>query len=123
MTDLFPALATIYPPNSFPDQNPPYPLVGFSDASQNPYTECRVIVHNSQVFVGTDSPRGPRAVFQDTYQPSNVFSDGATTRVLTDTNYLVVFAPSKGCGCGSRLRSWSPYTKNNVAGSKGREGR
>lgn len=109
MTDIFPALATIYPPEYALQQEKPYLTVGLRDSTATPFAECRVIVHNSRVIVGTDSPSGPRPVFQGTYQPENVFQADGYTRVLTDNNYLVVFARSKGCGCGSRLRSWNPY--------------
>ena len=122
MTDIYPALAAIYPPEALQDENKSYPLYGFSDEGATRFTDCRVIVHNSKAFVGADSIRGPKTVFQGTYTPENVFSNGSVTRVLTDSGHLIVFGPSKGCGCGSRLRSWNPYVQSNgIARSEGRK--
>lgn len=109
MTDIFPAVAAIYPPDYAETLQKPYETVGTSDSGYKPYVECRVILHNSNLFVGIDGPRGPQFLFKGTYVNENVFQDRYLTRVLTDDGHLVVFGTSKGCGCGSRLRTWNPY--------------
>lgn len=109
MTDLFPAVAALYPPDIVKTLQNPFETSGISDAGSTQFLECRVIVHNFNAFVGTDTIRGPKTVFHDTYASNNVFQAGNLTRVLTDTGYLLVFGPSRGCGCGSRLRTWNPY--------------
>lgn len=107
MTDLFPAVASVYPPEAVSVFEYPYSLIGFSDRSAQNFTECRVIVHNNQVIVGATTARGPSVVFSDTVR--ELLVEPPYTRVLTDSGSLVVFGVSKGCGCGSRLRSWNPY--------------
>ena len=109
MTDIFPAICALYAPEYANTHEKPFELVGFSDKGAEKFVECRVIVHNSTLFVGIDTPRGPKTIFSDTYAPENVFQASPYTRVLTNQGYLVVIGVSKGCGCGSRLRSWNPY--------------
>lgn len=113
MTDLFPAIVSVYPSSFVDGLVSPYSSIGFGDESAVRFTDCRVIVHNNLVIVGADTPRGAQAVFKD--EVSAVFVDKPFTRVLTVSGRLVVFGKSKGCGCGSRLRSWNPY--GNIVGS------
>lgn len=109
MTDIYPALVAIYPSETINQPNFDPLLVGFADKSAKIYNDCRVIVHNFHLFVGIDSPRGPQTAFHDTYSAENVLKTGTVHRVITDSGFLVVVGNSKGCGCGSRLRSWNPY--------------
>lgn len=107
MSDLFPALVAVYAaplPSSFVY---PFSSIGVSDSPTNIFSDCRVIVQKNTLIVGINSPRGPVLALK---QPiSEVFKDSQFTRVILESGSLVVFAPSKGCGCGSRLRSWNPY--------------
>ena len=107
MTDIFPALVAVYPPVVVSSLVSPFLNVGVSDAGGTKFNESRVIVQKNLVTVGSDSPRGAQTVFQQTV--AEVFTEGVYTRVLTTEGFLVVYARSKGCGCGSRLRSWNPY--------------
>jgi hypothetical protein len=36
-------------------------------------------------------------------------------RVITETGKLIAFKKDDNCGCGSRLRSWSPYGSTLMA--------
>lgn len=107
MSDLFPAVVSVYGPDFVNLADSPFDVVGFSDRGARRFTECRVIVHKNSVIVGADGPRGPQTVFKG--EVEQVFSTKLYTRVLTTDGFLVVFAKSKGCGCGSRLKSWNPY--------------
>lgn len=109
MTDVFPALVSVYRAADISDQKPPYPLLGLSDKGATKFSEVRVIVQKNFLLVGSDGPRGPFTAYQA--EPVEVFKDATYTRVLTTSGDVVVFARSKGCGCGSRLRSWNPYGK------------
>lgn len=107
MSDLFPALVTVYSADFVLSKKSPFDTVGLSDFSGKKFTECRVIVQKNRLIVGAHTARGVEAVFQG--EVSEIFKDSTYTRVLTTENFLVVFAKSKGCGCGSRLKSWNPY--------------
>lgn len=116
MADVFPALVAVYPPAVVAGFESPYVSVGIADVGATKFYESRVIVHKNSVIVGADGARGAHKVFGDSYSSdSAVTSDGKFTRVITDGGFLVVYAKSRGCGCGSRLRSWNPYV--NGAGS------
>lgn len=110
MSDSYPVFAVIYPSEFLVGKSEPYSIIGLSDSSTPPstrYNDCRVIVNRGQILIGADSARGGQLVFKESV--IEVYKEGQFTRVLTDTGKLVVFARSKGCGCGSRLRSWNPY--------------
>ena len=113
LTDLFPALVAVYPSSVLSGAVSPFSGFGVSNDGATKFYESRVIVHKNLVIVGADSPRGPQTMFKANV--SEVFKDGSYTRVLTSQGDLVVFAKSKGCGCGTRLRSWNPY--GSVSGS------
>lgn len=107
--DVYPALVAVY---SAPPLDHPYPFqsVGISDGPVSRFNESRVIVHKNRLIVGADSPRGPQAVFSEELAEELPRTQGDPfLRFLTVSGGLVVVARSKGCGCGSRLRSWNPY--------------
>lgn len=116
MTDIFPAVVAVYEPSVVLAWESPFSSVGVLDGGATRFNDCRVIVHNNLVIVGADSPRGAQVVFKANV--AEVFVEKPFTRVLTDSGFLVVFSKSKGCGCGSRLRSWNPYG-NVVRSSRG----
>jgi hypothetical protein len=113
VADTFPALVTLYPADVVSGFESPFDTVGFSDLGGTKFSDCRVIVHKNRLIVGADSPRGVQKIFD--VAVSEVFVSRPFTRVLTVAGELFVFSLSKGCGCGSKLRSWNPY--GNMMGS------
>lgn len=107
MSDLFPAVVAVYDADFLVGKEKPYSIIGLSDSPASSFNDCRVIVHKNYLIVGADSARGGTLVFKEGIL--EIFKEGVYTRVLTESGKLVVFAKSKGCGCGSRLRSWNPY--------------
>lgn len=107
VSDLFPAVVAVYTGSVLSELGVPFSSVGLSDSGGKIFSDSRVIVHKNLVIVGINSARGPVLGFRA--EVAEVFKDNRFTRVLTTNGDLVVFAPSKGCGCGSRLRSWNPY--------------
>lgn len=107
MTDIFPAVVAVYPPSFVLNYEKPFLDVGVSDSGGKIFSESRVIVHKNRVIVGASTVVGAQTVFSDSVV--EVFVVKPYTRVLTASGHLVVFTKSKGCGCGSRLRSWNPY--------------
>jgi hypothetical protein len=74
---------------------------------------CRVAVFNDQVLIAVDSPSGPNLVFKEAITFYEKFEK--IHRVITETGKLIAFKKDDNCGCGSRLRSWSPYGSTLVA--------
>ena len=109
MADVFPALVSVYRPDVVLLMESPFDSVGLSDEGAEKFSECRVIVQKNLLIVGAHTARGVQAVFRG--EVEEIFKSGQFTRVLTRSGHLVVFAKSKGCGCGSKLRSWNPYGK------------
>lgn len=113
MTDVFPAVVAVYPPSFVLNYEKPFSDVGVANPEAKIFSESRVIVHKNRVIVGASTVVGAQTVFSDSVV--EVFVIKPYTRVLTSSGHLVVFTRSKGCGCGSRLKSWNPY--GNVVGS------
>lgn len=116
MTDIFPAIVAVYTPDFVDVSGKPFSTFGVSGSGAKIFSESRVIVHKNLVIVGASTAIGPQKVFEEPVV--EVFEENPYTRVLTASNYLVVFTRSKGCGCGSRLRSWNPYG-NVIRSSRG----
>lgn len=111
--DVFPVVVSIFSADFVKNYEKPYLDIALFGAAEKNFNDCRVIVHKNRVIVGIDSPRGAQTAFLDNVV--EVFELKPYTKVLTEQGFLVVFAKSKGCGCGSRLKSWNPY--GNVVGS------
>lgn len=79
---------------------------------------ARVVVTGDRIIIARDGPNGPEVVFNQPYEPGNHHKapDVRTdSYVITTNGTRVVFRKDSNCGCGSRLRSWSPYgTVNSV---------
>lgn len=116
MVDHFPAIVAVYPPDVVSGFEKPFETVGVADNGGKIFSDCRFIVHNNFVIVGASTVSGPQVVFRASV--AELFVVKPYTRVLTVENFLVVSTRSKGCGCGSRLRSWNPYG-NVVRSSRG----
>jgi len=86
------------------------------------HEKARVIVTTDALFVFVDSPQGPAVALKarldsahgnrtDGYTftftpPPDTTSEDPAPR----TQATVRVVPSQGCGCGSRLRSFTPFT-------------
>ena len=62
------------------------------------------------ILVAADASGGPRLIFSERLQDLNWSgSKLEDSQALTLSGKTVAFKHVKGCTCGSRLRSWSPY--------------
>jgi hypothetical protein len=112
--DLFPAFITVVPPNVVDDFRSV--AVKSSDLPTGArYLErVRIVVTSDDkgdiVMVAADHHTGPRLIFSERLADLN-WSGNKTddSQLITQSGKIIAFKYQKGCNCGSRLRSWSPY--------------
>lgn len=104
--DVFPAVFIVAPPKSLEDFSS---LIFEND--KPPETRrvdrCRVSLFNENIYVVVDDPEGFKIIFRErvtSYKKLN-----KQYNVLTETGKIAAFRKDDNCGCGSRLRSWSPF--------------
>jgi len=110
--DLFPAYVSILPA----DDSTSVELM--SSGPQNPrharhLDKARVIVYQNKIVIATDSDNGPRVVFQEKYDTESFIRSSSRDKesfLTTVSGKKLAFRRNDACGCGSRLRSWNPYT-------------
>ena len=106
--DLFPAIVFVAPPESLDnilDLDPS----GGKPAGVRKVDRCRVVIIDGKILVVVDSPEGPRLIFREGVVEYVKNSDNNSYHALTDSGKVLAFTKDKNCGCGSRLRSWSPF--------------
>jgi len=116
--DIFPASILVASPDVFQD----FTLASTSSSITNPtgarsFTRVRLVVmEDSQtpatqvVLVAADHPDGPRLVFREVIRTLNWSGNKRQdSQLITESGKVIAFKYVRGCDCGSRLRSWSPY--------------
>jgi hypothetical protein len=114
--DLFPANITVVPPDITDD----FTQVLVSSSSHLVYTgaryleKVRLVVleddESSVLLVAADHHTGPRLIFSERLQDLNWSGNKSDdSQAITRSGKIIAFKYVKGCNCGSRLRSWSPY--------------
>jgi len=113
--DIFPASILVASPDVFQD----FTLASTSSSHTNPtgarsFTRVRLVVMedpNTQVvLVAADHPDGPRLVFREVIRTLNWSGNKRQdSQLITKSGKVIAFKYVRGCDCGSRLRSWSPY--------------
>jgi len=116
--DIFPASILVASPDVFQD----FTLASTSSSLTNPtgarsFTRVRLVVmEDSQtpatqvVLVAADHPEGPRLVFREVISTLNWSGNKRKdSQLITESGKVIAFKYVRGCDCGSRLRSWSPY--------------
>jgi hypothetical protein len=114
--DVFPANVVICPENSIDSVNPEDVTAsrhhGISGAK---YIEtARVIASSGIIYIGVDSSTGPVTVFSETFTQQNRETN-SVARFITESGKIIAVSKDRGCGCGSRLKNWSPITSLNRA--------
>lgn len=108
--DIFPARVLVAPAHH------EVPLLEMSTNTSQPQPPTRlveavrILVTDTHVLVAADSSKGPVTIFQE--RVSDFHWSGSREKdshVRTETGKMLAFSLDKGCGCGSRLRSWNPY--------------
>jgi len=68
---------------------------------------ARVIATPTTIFIGVESPTGSVLFFREDYTQHTV-DDQKISRFITVTNKIIAVKKDRSCGCGSRLKNWSP---------------
>jgi hypothetical protein len=113
--DLFPSFVIF----TAPDEETPVDKL--TSAPPNPrkaktFDKARVVISNNQIVVAVDGDKGPNILFRESFETENfVKSTDASvdSYVTTNTGIKIAYRKNTACGCGSRLRSWNPYTTMN----------
>ena len=112
--DLFPAFITVVPPNVV-DNFKSVAVTSSNLPTGARYLErVRIVVTSDDkgniVMVAADHHAGPRLIFSERLTDLN-WSGNKTddSQLITESGKIIAFKYVKGCNCGSRLRSWSPY--------------
>jgi hypothetical protein len=110
MTDIFPAHATVYPASCFNADTFNFQEIVETYGNYNTggivFSPCRAMFTDA-IFIGMDNHPEPTTVYRGA--AVNTIKVGDSYGVLTDDGSVVIISKIHNCGCGSRLRSWSPY--------------
>ena len=112
--DVFPAIIFISEPNSV---NSPLELTfsGPKPPKTRKVDRARVAIWQEKLHIVIDSPEGPKLVFREKITEYEDNLAEKSHHATTETGKTVVFGKDLNCGCGSRLRSWSPFGKSVYA--------
>lgn len=87
------------------------------------FDRVRIIVTLDTVFVFKDSSAGPVVAFSErlaSYDPGNPPHRRTRSNpvrpalVTTDSDTVITFNRTGGCGCGSRLKSFNPFAASQL---------
>jgi len=106
---FFPANVFISAPNAYPDTNPA--SIGASNQQNIPGSQyidlARVHYRNNIFYIGIDAPGGPMTAFKEEISFYSI-DEAKTYRLVTASGRIIAAKKDIGCGCGSRLKNWSP---------------
>ena len=107
--DFFPANVFITAPNTYPNTNPA--SIGTSNQQNIPESQyidlARVHYRNNIFYIGVDAPGGPMTTFKEEISFYSI-DEAKTYRLVTVSGRIIAAKKDIGCGCGSRLKNWSP---------------
>lgn len=104
--DIFPAVIKLAPAGSLEDFST-LETTGPAPEGTRKLDRCRAVVLNDILMIALDSPTGPELVFKELIIEDS--HEGKTSHLLTKSGKIIAVTKDENCGCGSRLRSWSPY--------------
>lgn len=109
--DTFPALVVIaLPSSSIPLETLSSTASRGEDVRQ--INTARVAIVGNRIIIATDGAMGPVVVFEEEVDTSTFVKapdNQSDHRIMTTKGLKVAFRKDSSCGCGSRLKSWSPF--------------
>lgn len=115
--DIFPASILVASPDVFQDFTLASTSSHTNPTGARSFTRVRLVVMEDSiapptqiVLVAADHPDGPRLVFREVIRTLNWSGNKRQdSQLITESGKVIAFKYVRGCDCGSRLRSWSPY--------------
>ena len=115
--DIFPASILVASPDVFQDFTLASTSSHTNPTGARSFTRVRLVVMEDSitpptqiVLVAADHPDGPRLVFREVIRTLNWSGNKRQdSQLITKSGKVIAFKYVRGCDCGSRLRSWSPY--------------
>lgn len=112
--DLFPAFIVVTPPNVVEDFRSVIVTPSHNIPGARYIERVRLVVSEDEkskiVMIAQDHHAGPRLIFADRVSDLNWSGNKSDdSQLITRQGKIVAFKYQRGCNCGSRLRSWSPY--------------
>ena len=107
--DTFPANVHITPNDTYPSLDPSAISHYHASAIKGSHFAdvARVIATPTTIYIAVDSPTGPVLFFREDYTIHTI-DESKISRFITVTNKIIAVKKDKSCGCGSRLKNWSP---------------
>ena len=109
VADLFPAIIALAPPGTIED------ITTFRPTYRAEHPEgtriidrARITLTDTKVLIAVDSPTGPTLVFREDYAEHIKDKSRREHYIRTASGKILSVTKDQNCGCGSRLRSWSP---------------
>lgn len=109
--DIFPAIVAVAPTEL---TTAAVPVIVSSPATPGTYQihSARIIITQDGVLIAQDGPQGPVLIFSEAYDPATLVASGTRQQdayLTTVSGRRLAFKKDDACGCGSRLRTWSPF--------------
>ena len=107
--DVFPVNVTITP-NGYAASSPASsvaPVQAHSIPGAKYLPVARAVASRGIIYIAVDSSTGPVLFFREEFTEQTT-DESKVTRFITVTNKVIAVKKDKGCGCGSRLKNWSP---------------
>ena len=93
LLDVFPAIVT----------------VTVEGAEPRTVSRTRAVLTEEMILVAADAPGGPMLIFRERHVSHEIGGRNDPSHVTTVSGKALTITRDANCGCGSRLRSWSPY--------------
>jgi hypothetical protein len=112
--DIYPAKAMVTPPKRATDVYEFSTMEWRTEVKDSRrVSDVRIVVTEHTVMIAADSSSGPVLIFQEKYEPGDVYLDknkNKISRIRTVSGKSIVFTKDEAsCGCGSKLKVWNPY--------------
>ena len=108
--DLFPARVVVCPEGA--SANLDIGTFSWADAQHvqdsRRIEAVRVVILGDKVLIASDSSAGPVLIFREGYDASTLVHSKRRATLTTASGKFLAIEKDQNCGCGSRLRSWSP---------------
>jgi len=105
--DITPALVVLAPPDSLSDITS-LTIGGEKPEGTRKVDRVRAVVIEDQLIIGKDSQYDINVIFRERIE--EIQKTKSVWHLKTKTGKIIAVAKDKNCACGTRLKSWNPYS-------------